>query len=485
MIARLLTTLVAMTMACLAVLGQDPDLQRRFYPEDMHEDMQVLRNTIEQSHPDPFRYHTKAEMDLLFQSVDTSLMSPMTAEAFLHAVMPVLKAMGDANTSLSLPAAQSSMYAHSVGMIPMTVGVLDGKLYVDQELKGFRSFPPGSELLRINGRSASRILATLRASQVPEGVDTTRIDRHIGMEFPELYARCVEDTDRFTIEYQAPDGTQGSRSIHAMTQDQMDQSMGKSGFGLRSWRMEELSEVHTGWLTLASLDRNALDKEGIAPEKFLNSVRTALRKDGLSTLVIDLRGADGEDTGLADQVFALIANAPYRLFKTMSVRSGNIPDSYKYARPAPEFYASLGADFMPELNGRMSLKANDPRLRMIQPDKDAFKGTVYVLCDGGTIDAAAALVMLAKRSHRAKLVGEETGSNAMSYCGGQVLQITLPGTGCILKLPLVRFVPDGDPGTDPAHGEMPDHVVTQLPNGLADGTDVVRGALIQLIKELQ
>ena len=65
------------------------------------------------------------------------------------------------------------------------------------------------------------------------------------------------------------------------------------------------------------------------------------------------------------------------------------------------------------------------------------------------------------------------------------LQITLPRTGCILRLPLVRFVPDGDPGTDPARGGSPDHVVTQLPNGLANGTDVVRNALVQLIGELQ
>jgi hypothetical protein len=482
---RLLTTLAAMTVARLVGFGQDPALQQRFYPEDVHEDLQVLRRTIEQSHPDPFRYHTKVEMDLLFQSVDTSLRNPVTAEGFIRAVMPVLKAMGDANTSLGLPAAQAELYSHSVPLIPITVGVLGGKLYVDQELKGFRSFPPGSELLRINGRLSSRILATLRASQVPEGANTTRTDRRIGLKFPELYRRFVEDPDGFTIDYRAPDGTQGTKTVHAMTRDEMDRSMGQRGFRLRSWRMEELRDVNTGWLTLESLDRKGLEKEGIAPEKFLSSVREAVRRDRLTTLVIDLRGAGGEDTGLADQVFSLIAKTPYRLFRAMSVRSGNIPDSYKYAQPAPEFYASLGTDFMPEPNGRMGLKPDDPRLQMTSPEKDAFQGTVYVLCDGGTVDAAAALVMLAKRSHRATLVGEETGSNATSYCAGQVLQITLPRTGCILRLPLVRFVPDGNPGTDPARGELPDHVVTQLPNGLANGTDVVRNALVQLIGELQ
>jgi len=485
MIDRLLTTLTAVTVVSLVGVGQTSTLDHRYYPEELHEDLQVLRKTIEQSHPDPFRYHTKAEMDLLFQSVDTTLRDPMTAEAFISKVMPVLRAIGDGNTTLAIPQAFASLYAHSLPMIPITVGVLDGKLYVDQELKGFRSLPPGSELLRINGRQASKILGKLRASQVPEGEDTTRMDRQIEAAFPELYLRFVESADVFNIEYKAPDGTLGTKTIHSMTRDEMTQSMGQRGFNLRSWRMEELGDVHTGWLTLGSLDRKALEKEGIAPEKFLNSVRTALRKDGLSTLVIDLRGAGGEDTGLADQVFSLIANSPYRLFKTMSVRSGNIPDSYKYAQPAPEFYASLGVDFMPELNGRMSLKTDDPRLRMIAPDKDAFKGTVYVLCDGGTIDAAAALVMLAKRSHRAKLVGGETGSNATSYCGGQVLQLTLPRTNCVLKVPLVRFVPDGDPGTATSRGEMPDHVVPQLPSGLADGTDVVRNALIQLIGELQ
>jgi C-terminal processing protease CtpA/Prc len=169
----------------------------------------------------------------------------------------------------------------------------------------------------------------------------------------------------------------------------------------------------------------------------------------------------------------------------MSVRNGNVPDPYKYAQPAPEFYASLGTAYLPESNGRMSLKADDPRLQLVAPRDKAFTGKVYVICDGLTTDAAAAFVMMAKRSHRAKIVGEETGSNATSYCGGQDLHVTLPRTECVLHMPLMRYVPDGEVTGSPARGEMPDHKVVQSPEGLALGRDMVRTSMIELIDEMR
>ncbi len=473
----------ALSMAMWAGAQGDP-LSTSYLPESLREDLQVVRRSVEQAHPDPYRYKPKEEMAMLFDSVAASIREPMTADRFIQAVLPVLKAMGDAATGLRPSAAVQQAYAHTVPLVPFTVAVIQGRLYVDQELKGFRSLPTACELLRINGRTAAEVLALLRGAQVPEGADTTLLDRRIEQDFPLLYHRHVEAAKRFEVEFRSMDGVVGTREIFALTRDEMQQTHRPKGVGLAPWRLEEVAGTRTAWLTLATFNAEELLERRINPERFLSDALLALRKREVTTLVIDVRGASGIDPGMAEQVFAMVATQPYRVLKSMYVRSGIIPDSYRYADPAPDFFASAEGAYLPEHDGRRVLKADDPRLEKLQPAKEAFQGKVYVVGDGLTTGAAAAFVMLAKRSGRARTVGEETGSNATSFCGGRTMQFTLPNTACVLELPLTCFVPEGTPSGPADHGERPMYAVPQRAEDLAQGRDTVREALLLLIKEM-
>lgn len=481
---RMLTTVGAL-IAFLGLAAQEDPQAKVNYPEDLREDFSIIRQTVEQAHPDPYRYHTKVELDRLFDHVASSFTGPLTAEGFISATLPVFQAIGDAGNLLAPPVPLADAYEHSAPLIPFSVAVIDDRLFLDEEMKGFRSLPSGCELLRINDLSATDLLAKLRGAQVPEGADTTLLDRRIERDFPVMYMRFVEPGGKFDITYRTSDGTTGEKEVFALTKDQMRQMYTPKGHDLQPWRMEELPGIRTAWLTMGTLDRDELQRQRITPERFLNNAMEALRKGNVSTLVIDVRGAGGNDPGLAEQVYALIAKAPYRVVKSVSIRSGRVPDSYRYAAPAPEFFASVGDMFLPELKGRRELRPDDPRLMSVQPVSKAFQGKVYVVCDGLTTGAGAAFVMMAKRSGRASTVGEETGSNAASFCGGQVLEVTLPRTGCVLHVPLRRFVPDGSPEGPADKGELPKHRVSQRPDALAKGTDRVREGLVQLITEMQ
>lgn len=465
--------------------AQDNPLAPTLYPEDLREDLGVIQLTLEQAHPDPYRYRTKAEIDELFSSLSDSFSGPIASEEFIAATLPIFKAVGDANTMLAPPFGLQQSYEHTEPLLPISVAVIGGRLYLNEELKGFRSLPSGCEILQVNDRTAARILAQLRSSLVADGADTTLLDRRIERNFPELYRRFVEKTTRFHIRYRGSDGTTAEKDVFALTKDEMRQSYSPKGYDLAPWRFEELPELHTGWLTLGTMDLAELERRRIDPDRFLNNVREVLRKSGAGTLVVDVRGAGGEDPALAEKVFAIMAQAPYRAVKSMSIRSGRVPDSYQYARPAPEFFASVGNMYLPELNGRRDLKAEDPRLAIIAPNPKAFQGKVYVIGDGSTTGAGAAFVMLADRQGRARTVGEELGSNAASFCGGRILSVTLPRSGCILQVPLTRYVPDGTPGGPLNRGEMPASPVPQLPRDLTKGKDTVRGALLNLIAEMQ
>ncbi len=479
---------ILMWVAYLAMLGasaQENALTKVNRPEDLLEDLAVIRQTVEQAHPDPYRYRSKAELDKLFDDIATSLVVPITSEEFIQATLPVFRAIGDAGTMLSPPTALQQIYDHSEPLIPVTVAVIGDRLYLDEELKGFRSLPTACELLSINGRPAAQVLARLRNGQVPEGSDTTLLDRRIERNFPEMYRRYVERAEKFVINFRTAEGFTDERELFALTKDEMRRSYRPKGYDMLPWRLEEFPATSSAWLTMATLDASELERQRITPERFLTNVLDALNKANTSTLVIDMRGANGQDLGLAEQVFSLIGLEPYRVVKSVSIRSGRVPDSYRFATPSPDFFASVGGMYMPEAKGRRELKQDDPRLQQILPLSKAFQGKVYVVSDGLTRGAAAAFVMMAKRTGRARIVGEEVGSNAFSFCGGNVMEVTLPRSGCVLHVPLNCYEPEGIPDGPADRGEMPNYRVPQRTADLAQGKDTVREALLNLIEEMQ
>lgn len=485
MIKRSVFTAMGSVLAVLVVSAQENPLTKLNYPEDLQEDLTIIRQTLEQAHPDPYRYRSKAELDRMFDDIASSFTVPLSAEEFIQATLPAFRVIGDAGTVLMPPVTLRTAYEHSEPLLPITVSVIGDRLYLNEELKGFRSLPTACEILQINERPAAQVLAQLRSAQVPEGADTTLLDRRIEQDFPVLYRRHVERADKFVIAYRTASGAMGEKELFALTKDEMRQTYKPKGYDLQPWRLEEFPGDRSAWLTLGTMDPTELERQRIAPERFLNSVLDALRKGDARTLVIDVRGAGGNDLGVAEQVFSLIGQAPYRVVKSMSVRSGRVPDSYRYATPAPEFFASVGGMYMPEAKGRRELKPDDPRLALVLPLSKAFQGKVYVVCDGLTTGAAAAFVMMAKRTGRARTVGEELGSNSTSFCGGKVLEITLPRSGCVLHVPLTRYVPEGTPVGPADRGEMPNYRVPQRPSDLARGEDTVRDALLNLIREMR
>ena len=477
--------MVSAALAALVASAQENVLTKVNSPEALLEDLSIIRQTVEQAHPDPFRYRSKAEMDKLFDDIAASLSVPITAEEFIQATLPAFRAIGDAGTTLNPSPALQQVYEHSEPLIPVTVSVISGRLYLDEELKGFRSLPTACEILSINGRSATKVLAKLRNNQVPEGGDTTLLDRRIERDFPVMYRRYVERAAKFVISFRTADGTTDERELFGLTKDEMRQTYRPKGYDLQPWRLEEFPATNSAWLTLATMDPSELERQRFSSERFLSNVLDALNKGKASTLVIDVRGASGNDLGMAEQVFSIIGLEPYRVVKSVSIRSGRVPDSYRYATPTPEFFASVGGMYMPEAKGRRELRPDDPRLKPIRPLSKAFQGKVYVVTDGRTTGAAAAFVMMAKRNGRARTVGEELGSNSSSFCAGKVLEITLPRSGCVLHVPLTRYTPEGTPAGPADRGEMPDYRVPQRAVDLAQGKDTVREALLNLIAEMQ
>lgn len=482
---RYAVVMCAMGWLAPALFGQFEPYGERIYPERLREDVEILRTTLHEAHADPYRSITKAALDRLLDDVIRSVRTPMNAAELADALQPVLNGIADAHTRISLPDGIERRIRHETPLLPLAVRILNGELHVEEELKGFRSIPSGSVVLSINGRPGQAIVDSLLEFTVSDGANTFYRERMVEKDFPYMLYRHIDRGKTFQIAYRAPSGKVETKQIFALTGEETTASFRPAEEQLLPWSAKLHEEHHTTWLTLRSFHTDSLLNAGIRPERFVDDLRKDLRQNRSRVLVVDVRGASGPELAIAELVHSIYALKPYRVVQDMMVRAVDRPSHYAHCEPLEEFYSSLPVNYLPASSDVYRLRPDDERLERLEPVAGAFDGKVYVVTDGATSEAAAAVVMMAKRNGRGSIVGEEVGTNVVSACGGRILRLHAPNSKLVFEVPLVRYVFDGAPKGPMDHGELPDHQVGLDARSLASGRDAVKEALLEMIMELQ
>lgn len=460
-------------------------LDRTLYPERLHDDVELLRTAIHEAHPDPYRYHTKAELDALIDRVRDSIVLPMSLVEFEQALMPVFRGVGDAHCRPEWPVPMQGTLQREASLLPLQVKVLPEGVFVEEELKGFRSIPVGSRIIAINGLPIERAMERLLATVVCDGANRTYAERVVEREFNVRYHLYVEQAATYRVAYRAPDKSLGEQVVFGMTGSEITSTRKPKGASLLSWGATAYPESGVLWLNLRTLDPGELDLGGQRPDRFLQAMLSEAHKDKARTLVIDVRGAGGRELAMAELVYSAIARTPFKVLDAMIVRSIAPPRARPTHAIPEDFYASANARFLLAGKGDYRLPESDSRLAEQAPMSKAFTGKVYVVCDGYTRDAAAALVMMVRRNKRGRVIGEETGSNAFGFTGGPEWVVTAPASGLRFHVPLLKYVPAGHGEGPTDRGEQPNHQAYPTPGGLARGQDQLRSALLEMIQELE
>jgi len=480
---RWMVLLVCVPLA-LMLRGQHGGFGSLIYPEKLRADAELLRGAIHQAHPDPYRFITRGELDGAFDRLIDSLREPLTADRFLSRMMPVLARIGDSRLRADLDSSLVDRIMSEALLLPFTVRLIDDELYINTELKGFRSFAPGSRVISINGLGAERIIRDLGHWVASDGANESGRRHQVQERFSWLFLLTYGSARSYVVETESVNGDRREDVVAGLRQEEIERSLKPSGLALHPWRSAWDKESAALWVSLTALDPEGLKRSGQKPKAFLEAVLKEARAENAKALVLDLRGAGGRELGMAEWVFASIAREPFRLVQDITVRATQphaLPGS---VRLPDEFIASVDRNYQPPQQGRASLRPDDPRLALVTPDRQAYTGRVYVVCDGGTRDAAALLAMMAHRTGRARLVGEEPATNAHSFTGGRTAIVLAPSSGLRLEIPLLRYIPEGVSDAPPDRGEQPKHRVQSMPDAIANGRDGVRSALLRMIREL-
>ncbi|HQW88038.1 MAG TPA: hypothetical protein PLH93_12650, partial [Flavobacteriales bacterium] len=228
-----------LSLALLPMVGsaqaRGPLEGQRHYPEHVAADLELWRSTLHEAHADPYRHVTKAALDRAIDEAIAAARVPLTAAEVTDLLTPVLQLIGDAHTRVDLPATVERSLREQVPLLPLAVRAVGPGLYVEEELKGFRSIPSGSRILSINGRSAAGILDTLAAIALSDANDSLFRVRQVERDLPYLLYRHLDRSPTFTIAFEPPSGRARTEQVMGLTGEEVRRSVRPENGPLLPW----------------------------------------------------------------------------------------------------------------------------------------------------------------------------------------------------------------------------------------------------------
>ena len=172
-----------------------PSLGQSFTPEQLKEDVKVLRQALEGAHPGLYLYTSKEEFDRQFDHVGQAFDRPMTLHEFYLEVAPLVEKVYCGHTYFDLPPKLLKSLRKEASVFPLPLSFLNKKAYVDHtDVK----VPLGAEITAINGVPMNKVLAKLLPYIRSDGYNVTLKYRQMEDEFALHYFLSFGQKEAFS-----------------------------------------------------------------------------------------------------------------------------------------------------------------------------------------------------------------------------------------------------------------------------------------------
>ena len=140
--------------------SQGKETAKEFYSvEELKQDFDVFKASLEEGHPALYRYKTKAELDAIFATASASITKQMTDREFMILLCKVAANIGDGHLRVVPPKIHLDKLDESSTAIPFQVYWSEDKLYVRRNYSTLsdKEFL-GAQIVSINGHSIADFL---------------------------------------------------------------------------------------------------------------------------------------------------------------------------------------------------------------------------------------------------------------------------------------------------------------------------------------
>jgi hypothetical protein len=413
---------------------------RTYSTDQLKADLQFLNIKLDSIHPNLYHYTSKDKFNAFVDSLDRTIIQPMTEQEFLGLITLLNEKICDGHTML-LPSEQAMGYNSKQGrFLPFSVVYIKGRLYITENNSTDNSIQPGAIITSINGKEASAIVAQLLKRQIRDGHNKTYPLWILNHYFVAYYSYAFGQPATFSVELTGSDGKLFHKQVAALARDSIrlirQQKRAVQAGETRGIILEENPATKTAVLTIKSFDVDLLQsmyKQSFQP--VIDSVFRQLKSHGIRHLLLDLRDNQGGDFEPGRHLLSYLITTP---------------TSYL-------------------LGGKEA--------KLLQPQRNHFSGSLFVLINGGSFSNSGIVSACLEHRKQTTFIGEESGGNKFLIFG-EATDVVLPHTKIQAYISTASFRINQQSGD---HGIVPKHVVQPSINDLLSGSDPAKALALKLM----
>jgi len=425
-------------------------------------DLDYLYESLREAHYDLNAYVPRETMDSVYtvmkKSVDKDSLSLLEAT---NTLQQLISAADMGHTYIDFPIQAYIEYAYAGGtLFPLEVAFEEGKSLVRTDFSTEEEIPVGGEIVRINGKYMSEILAAIYPHISAERLYL----KHAKIEmysFPRFYWQVFGQQDAFVVDIHF-NGNIKTYQIPAVPV--ID--------GYEAKRTEVLNAALnlTFYESAAYLNPGSFGGDLEAYQHFIDSAFAKIQECGSRQLIIDLRNNSGGDDAFSDYLVSYLADQPFQWNAGFTLKTSGFLKEHvrRHSDTSNDYFRSI----LDHEDGDIYEYEFDDY--QPQPSDRRFDGEVYVLVNRQSHSQAAVAAAQIQDYGYGTIVGEETGDYPSLYASN--FQFNLPKTGILVHVSKGRIIRVN--GSTKEEGVIPD---IRIRDHLLDENDeILEGVLERL-----
>ena len=424
---------------------------KKYSPQELLQDYNAMRSTLESRHPSLYWYTSKDSMDGWFNYYGAGIKDSMTELQFAWQVLaPMLEKVQCGHTSLLMSKGFTKASKNvKLPSFPLYIKVWnDSMAVIGSLIKNDSTFKRGTLIKAINGYPNAYLISRM-FNYLPHDAEALNINYiRLSSNFPYYHRNIFGLSQQYTIDY--IDSLQETkRTVVDMYKPPVDTTQKDSTKKKapkvkkqkipRSERLKAFRNISydsTG--TYAYMELRTFNKQLI--RGFLRRSFRDLHDKKTPNLVLDLRNNGGGRVGISKQLTRYLTREPYRIADTISAKTRKV-SGIKGARVEYGFLNNIWM-FIASRKGKDGrYHIRNMERHVIKPKKqNHYDGKVFVITGGPTFSASTLFCNVVKGQPGITLVGEETGGGWYGNNGIIIPDVTLGNTGIRFRLPMYRVV---------------------------------------------
>jgi hypothetical protein len=415
-------------------------------------DFKILKTTIQEIHPDLYRYTSKAVLDREFDSLLSTINTELTEVEFYEKIAPWVALIKNGHTAIRL----SDSYYNQITLLPLRLVEIDKRIYIKTNFSDKASELVGFEIMRVNDISIEDILKRITPYVSLDGFnEDAKYKAAVEDDFAYYYSYVFGQSEYFELELRNPrDQKEIKKRIKGISNSEFNFKY--SHDTPFPWTIKKIDTLNAVLLRIGSFN-NLARKAGkqISFKSFLNQTFDEIKEQKVKNLIIDLRNNGGGELKNAILLYSYLTNNPFQFTKEIEIATVSPPTYVQHT----DYNKALKFDSFEPKNvikrDNNFILAKHFSMEMSKPSDSNFSGNLYVIINGQTGSSAGCFTSYVRNEKRGKIIGEENRDNYTGFSAGVPVTLTLPNSKIEVYIPLRKFT--YATGDDNGRGVTPDY----------------------------